>query len=145
MVGIATLEWPMERAVKFAWERGYIDNIQDRNTRPRTNLLELSEEELIRRYVQELRGVSNYYSRAKNWKHVGNLLHWWCQDSLARTLGKKMRMKRPLVYARYNKNDAFGIIEKDQRVLLLSTRQWKRYHSTNPDRKPPGSIPSFQN
>ncbi|MDP0495653.1 MAG: group II intron reverse transcriptase/maturase, partial [Verrucomicrobiota bacterium JB024] len=85
LVGVATLEWPMQSAVKFAWERGYIDNIQDHKTRPRTNLLELSEEKIIRRYIQELRGVSNYYSRARNWKHVGNLLHWWCQDSLART------------------------------------------------------------
>lgn len=144
LAGVAVLKWPMERALKFAWERGYIDNIQDRKVRPRTNLLHLPEEEIIRRYVQELRGVSNYYSRTKNWRHVGNYLHWLCKDSLARTLGQKNRTKRTLTYARYRMGDAFGVQNGDTLMRLLSVKDWKRYKSENPDRKPHGSIPSFQ-
>jgi len=144
MAGVATLEWPMDRAIKFAWERGYIDNIQARKPRPRTNLLHLSEEEIIRRYVQEIRGVSNYYSRSKNWRHVGNYLHWLCKDSLARTLGKKNRTKRTQTYARYRMGDAFGVQNGNSVVKLLAPKEWKRYTNENPDRKPAGSVPSFR-
>ena len=144
MSGIATLEWPMELATKFAWERGYIDNIQDKKTRPRTPLLNLGEEEIIRRYAQELRGISNYYSRAKNWRHVGNLLHWWCKDSLARTLGKKNRAKKTRTYARYNMNDAFGVQVDGKVTALLPPKRWKRSTSFYTDFKPKGSIPCFQ-
>lgn len=144
MVGVATLEWPMERALKFAWERGYIDNIQHRKPRPRTPLLHLSEEEIIRRYVQELRGVSSYYSRAKNWRHVGNQLHWLCKDSLVRTLAKKNRAKRTHTYVRLKMGSSLGI-QLDQKVLmLLSPAKWKRYRPENPDWKPQGTIPVFQ-
>ena len=104
----------------------------------------MSEEEIILRYIQELRGVSNYYSRAKNWRHAGNLLHWLCKDSLARTLGKKSRMKRTRTYARYRMGDTFGIRQGKRLVELLPPKRWKRYKSDYPDRKPKGSIPSFQ-
>jgi hypothetical protein len=144
MRGIATLEWPMESVIKFAWERGYIDNIQDRKTRPRLPLLHLSEEEIITRYVQELRGVSNYYSRSKNWRHVGNRLHWLCKDSLARTLGKKNRTKRTLTYARYKMDDTFGVFNGKKFVALTPPKMWRRTQSYYADEKPRASVPCFQ-
>jgi hypothetical protein len=89
--------------------------------------------------------VSNYYSRSKNWRHVGNYLHWLCKDSLVRTLGKKNRTKRTLTYARYKMGDALGVQKGDTPMQLLPPKGWKRYKSENPDRRPRGSIPSFQN
>lgn len=144
LVGTATLQWPTELALKFAWERGYIDNVQHCKTRPRTPLLHLSEEEIIRRYIQELRGVSNYYSRAKNWRHVGNQLHWWCKDSLVKTLAFKKRAKRTDTYIRLKMGESFGIPLGDKALTLLSPAKWKRYRSENADWKPQGSIPTFQ-
>ena len=144
MSGIATLEWPMQRALRFACERGYIDNAANRRTRPRTPLLHLTEEEIAKRYIQELRGVSNYYSRAKNWRYVGNLLHWWCKDSLVKTLASKRRARRTRTYARLKMDDAIGIRDGAKVLQLLSPKRWKRYKTDNPDRKPQGSIPVFQ-
>lgn len=143
MMGNATLEWPMELALKFAWERGYIDNLQHRKTRPRTPLLNLTEEEIVRRYIQELRGVSNYYSRASNWRHVGNHLHWLCKDSMVKTLASKNRAKRTLTYSRLRMGDAVGIPLGDKTLQLLPPKMWKRYRAETPDWKPRGSIPSF--
>lgn len=143
MSGIATLEWPMERVIRFACERGYIDNAQNRRTRPRTSLLNETEEEIVRRYVQELRGVSNYYSRARNWKFVGNYLHWLCKDSLVKTLASKNRARRTRTYAAMKMGDAIGIQVGDEIVQLLPPTRWKRYKADNPDRKPHGSIPTF--
>jgi len=143
MSGSATLEWPMERALKFAWERGYIDTIQNCRTRPRSILLNLTEEEIIRRYIQELRGVSNYYSRAKNWRHVGNRLHWLCKDSLVKTLASKNRARRTRTYARLKMGASIGIRFGDKTVQLLSTTAWKRYKAEDPDRKPRGCIPDL--
>lgn len=144
MVGVATLEWPMERALKFAWERGYIDDLQHRKPRSRTPLLHLSEEEIIRRYIQELRGVSSYYSRAKNWRHVGNQLHWLCKDSLVRTLAAKNRAKRTDTYTRLKMGNSLGISRDEKAILLLPPARWKRYRPEHPDWKPQGSVPSFQ-
>lgn len=143
MAGITTLEWPMERALKFAWERGYIGDIQNQKPQARTPLLHLSEEEIIRRYIQELRGVSNYYSRAKNWRHVGNQLHWLCKDSLVRTLAAKNRAGRTDTYARLKMGNSFGISRDDKAIVLLPPARWKRYKPEHPDLKPPGSIPTF--
>jgi hypothetical protein len=123
-------------ALRFACERGYIDNVANRRTRPRTPLLHLTEEEIIQRYVQELRGVSNYYSRAKNWRHVGNLLHWLCKDSLVKTLASKRRTGRTRTYARVKMGDAIGIRNGAKVLQLLSPKRWKRYKTDNPDRKP---------
>lgn len=145
LVGVATLEWPMELATKFAWERGYIDNIQNRRTRPRTPLLNLSEEEIFRRYIQELRGVSNYYSRAKNWRHAGNFLHWLCKDSLVKTLASKSRTQRTHTYSRLRIGNTIAIQSGDKTLALLPPTEWKRYQAEYPDRKPQGSIPAFQN
>lgn len=144
MTGIATLEWPMERALRFACERGYIDNAEHRKTRPRTPLLHLTEGEIIQRYIQELRGISNYYSRAKNWRHVGNLLYWLCKDSLVKTLASKNRAKRTRTYARLKMGDAIGLHVGEKVLQLLPPKRWKRYQTDNPDRKPHGSIPVFQ-
>lgn len=143
MVGTVNLQWPMEQATKFAWERGYIDNIQNRRTRPRTPLLNLSEEEIFRRYIQELRGVSNYYSRAKNWRHVGNFLHWLCKDSLVKTLASKNRTQRTKTYSRLRMGNSIAIQSGSTALALLPPTEWKRYHAENPDRKPKGSIPAF--
>lgn len=144
MLGVATLEWPMERALRFACERGYIDNAANRRTRPRTPLLHLTEEEIVQRYIQEMRGVSNYYSRAKNWLRVGNLLHWLCKDSLVKTLASKHRAKRTRTYARLKMGDAIGISTGKKDLQLLPPKLWKRYKADNPDLKPQGSIPVFQ-
>ena len=144
MAGIANLEWPMERAIKFACERGYINNIESCKPRPRTPLLNLSEEEIIQRYIQELRGVSNYYSRAKNWRHVGNHLHWLCKDSLVKTIASKNRENRAKTYARLKMGDAVGIRVGNKTVQLLPITAWKRYKAENPDKKPHGSIPDLQ-
>lgn len=144
LVGTATLEWPMELALKFAWERGYIDNLQNRRTRPRTPLINLTEEEILRRYIQELRGVANYYSRAKNWKYVGNHLHWLCKDSLVKTLASKNRTQRTKTYSRMKMGDTIGIPLEHKVLQLFSPKAWKRYKTDDPDRKPQGSIPVFQ-
>lgn len=144
LTGVVTLEWPMELALKFAWERGYIDNIQNRRTRPRTPLLNLTEEEIIRRYIQELRGVSSYYSRAKNWRYVGNQLHWLCKDSLVKTLSSKNRIQRTQTYSRMKMGDAIGIQLEHKVLALFSPKAWKRYRTDDPDRKPQGSVPVFQ-
>jgi group II intron reverse transcriptase/maturase len=146
MMGVVTLEWPMELATKFAWERGYIRDIQSRRTQPRTPLLNGTEEEIVRRYVQELRGVANYYSRAKNWRYVGNHLHWLCKDSLVKTLASKARTQRTRTYARVKMGPAaIGIrLGNDKAIALLSPREWKRYKAADPDRKPSGSVPVFQ-
>ena len=107
--------------------------------------MNLTEEEIVRRYVQELRGVSNYYSRAKNWKHVGNHLHWLCKDSLAKTLASKNRTKRTRTYGRMRVGRGFGIQTGDKTVALLPPKEWRRYTAKDPDRKPKGSVPTFQN
>ena len=143
MGGIATLEWPMERATEFALERGYINNIQHRRTRPRTPLLDLADEEIFRRYVQELRGVSSYYSRASNWRYVGNHLHWLCKDSLVKTLASKHKAKRTHTYAALKMGDAIGIQDGNKVLKLLPPGRWRRYKTENPDRKPKGSVPAF--
>jgi RNA-directed DNA polymerase len=88
-----TLEWPMERVLKFACEHGYINNIQECRITPRLPIMNLNTMQIVQRYIQELRGVSNYYSLARNWKHAGGRLHWWCKASLAKTLAGKMRTK----------------------------------------------------
>jgi len=143
MRGVVTLEWPMERALKFACERGYIDNIEDCRTRPRCPLMNLTEEEIFRRYIQELRGVSSYYSRAKNWRYVGNRLHWLCKDSLIKTLASKGRTHRTRTYSRLRKGDAIGIQLENKVLSLFSPKAWKRYKTDNPDLKPKGSIPDL--
>ena len=144
MTGVATLEWPMELALKFAWERGYIDNLQHRRTQPRTPLLNLTEEEILRRYIQELRGVSSYYARAKNWKYVGNHLHWLCKDSLVKTLASKNRTQRTKTYSRMKMGDAIGLQLEHKVLALFTPKAWKRYKTDDPDRKPQGSVPVFQ-
>lgn len=143
LVGTAMLEWPMDRVIKFAWERGYIDNSENCRTQPRTPLLNLSEEEILRRYIQELRGVSNYYSRAKNWRYAGNRLHWLCKDSLVKTIASKNRTNRARTYARLKMGVAIGINIGGKAVQLLPTSEWKRYKAEHPDKKPHGSIPNF--
>jgi hypothetical protein len=91
-----------------------------------------------------LRGVSNYYSRAANWRHVGNQLHWWCKDSLVKTIAYKAKERRAKTYARLKQGDALGINCDGQVLRLLPVTHWKRYKSPDPDRKPQGSIPDFQ-
>lgn len=144
MSGIATLEWPMERVHKFAYERGYINDLQEQRTIPRLPMLNDTEFEIAKRYVQELRGVSNYYSLAKNWKHAGSRLHWWCKDSLVKTLAKKLRMRRSAVFAKMNRDNVMTCIEGNNKVELLPPRAWKRYKNTNPDIKSDCLIPDFQ-
>ena len=139
--GTATLEWPMESALKFAWERGYITDIQKRTTRPRLPLQNLTEKEIVQRYIQELRGVINYYSLAKNWKHVGGRLRWLCQDSLVRTLASKSRTKRTTIYARMKCGHA--AVFRTTGKILATTTVWKQYKGYHPDQKPQGSIPNL--
>lgn len=143
MHGLATLEWPMENALKFALERGYIDTIANRKSRPRPRLFNLTEAEIAEHYVREMRGVSNYYSRARNWRHVGNYLHWLCQDSLIKTLASKNRVRRIKTYARLKVGNAIAVPSGTKVVQLTSTTAWKRYKTPNPDRKPRGSIPDL--
>lgn len=144
MAGIATLEWPMEKVHKFAYERGYINNLQELRTIPRLPMLNNTEFEIVKRYVQELRGISNYYSLAKNWKHAGSRLHWWCKDSLAKTLAKKMRIRRSAVFAKMNRDNVMTCNDGNNKVELLPPRAWKRFTNTNPDIKSDCLIPDFQ-
>ena len=145
MAGIATLEWPMESVLKFASEHGYIDNIQ--NCKPVANkaLNNLSEEEIFRRYIRELRGVSNYYSRTKNWRHAGNFLHSLCVASMMKTLARKAKDHHTQMYAKYRTGDnTFGIQTEKKVLELLPTKRWKRYKNDNPDWKSYGKISWFK-
>ena len=143
MAGIATLEWPMERVLRFACERGYIANEKSLKAIPRKTLSNLSEEEILLRYIQELRGVSNYYSCAKNWRHAGGKLHWLCKASLMKTLAYKARCHHTQMYARLNSEDVVSMRSGKKVLELLPPKLWKRYNNENPDRKPSGSIPGF--
>ena len=88
--------------------------------------------------------MSSYYSRAKNWRHVGNQLHWLCKDSLVRTLAAKNRAKRTDTYTRLKMGNSLGISRDEKAIMLLPPAKWKRYKPDHPDWKPQGSIPSFQ-
>jgi len=139
--GTVTLEWPVESALKFAWERGYIADTQKCRSQSRPSLQNLTEKEIIQRYTQELRGVSNYYSRAQNWKQVGGRLRWLCQDSLAKTLATKGRVKRTTIHARMNqgKTAVYRTVGK----TLATTAIWKPYWGNQPDKIPEGCIPDL--
>lgn len=137
MSGLATLEWPMERALKFACEHGYIANEKSLKAIPRATLTSLSEEEILLRYIQELRGVRNYYySLSKNWKYAGGRLHWLCKASLMKTLAYKANCHHTQMYARLNSGNVVSMRSGKKVLELLPPKLWKRCNNENPDRKP---------
>lgn len=110
-------------------------------------LLFLFQPEILARtihYIQELRGVSNYYSLSKNWKHVGSHLHWLCKASLMKTLACKARVHHTQIYARLNSENVVSMRSGNKVIALHPPRLWRRYVNEYPDWKPSAYTPDFQ-
>lgn len=88
--GIVQLFLPDDVVVKFCHQHGY-GQYDGMAATHRTNLLNLSEAEIVLTYNAEMRGLANYYSLALDMKYKLAKLYFIWQTSLFKTLANKQR------------------------------------------------------
>ena len=88
--GIVQLFVPEDVAAKFCQQHGY-GQYDELDATHRTNLLNLSEAEIIATYNAEMRGFANYYNLAVDMKYKLAKLYFIWQTSLFKTLANKHR------------------------------------------------------
>ncbi len=88
--GITQLFVPADVARNFCHKNGYGD-FEQLDATHRTNLLQLSDAEIIMTYNAEMRGLANYYNMACDMKFKLAKLYFIWQTSLFKTLANKHR------------------------------------------------------
>jgi len=107
------LHIPKGRLQKFSTTKRYGDYTTVK-ARHRGELLNLSAAEILLAYNAELRGLANYYARAKNAKRDLNKLAylWWC--SLFKTLAMKHRQSVRQVARRLRSDGGYTLVIKEE-------------------------------
>jgi group II intron reverse transcriptase/maturase len=81
------LHIPLEKTRAFCKNKGY-GNYDKLKASHRTELLNLSDAEIVQTYNAELRGLANYYVLALDFRHMGRVMWLW-KRSLLKTLAAK--------------------------------------------------------
>jgi group II intron reverse transcriptase/maturase len=120
---------PVDKTIKFAQTYGEINRWQGKH---RSQLLNLSELEILMTYNAEVRGFLGYYSLADNLKDVAGKVLWITQTSFFRTLAGKRQcsIKKVTKSLKKGPNRYVISLEKEGRgikeyELITSTRQLK--------------------
>lgn len=121
---------PRDKVENFAQKYGSTNEWHGQH---RSNLVYLSELEIMHIYNTEVRGFLNYYRIADNFTDVGSRVLWLCSNSFFRTLARKRQTTRQKVAKSLKRGAAKyviplvkeGVVVKEYE-LTASTRQFKR-------------------
>ena len=120
---------PVDKTIKFAQEYGETNRWQGKH---RSQLLNLSELEILMTYNAEVRGFLGYYSLADNLKDAAGKVLWITQTSFFRTLAGKRQcsIKKVIKSLKKGPNRYVILLEKGEKgikeyELITSTRQLK--------------------
>src|SRR6266568_9023725 len=105
------LQIPPEKLVKFCHSKSY-GNYTTGKTRQKSDLISLSDAEIILAYNAELRGFANYYALALNAKREMNKLAYLCWGSLLKTLANKHKSTVSKTAKRLKTDDGYALIVK---------------------------------
>jgi group II intron reverse transcriptase/maturase len=140
-----TLVMPRDKSIKFAKEYGDTTTWKGKH---RSELINLSELEILMTYNAEVRGFLGYYSRADNLKYDAAKILWITSRSLFTTLAQKRRSSVNKVAKSLKRGPGRYVMtvreegkESREYELLASTRQLKTEFI---DRNLPDIIPNTQ-
>lgn len=134
------LSVPSDRIRTFAQMRGYgTYDAGPKDIRARTNMLPLSDFEIVSQFNAELRGFANYYALAP--KYYLNRLEWVAHTSLYKTLGRKHDVTWGKVFQRMRTGKghalAYSLNGKDQLLRIFRLKDRKQpYPGQQPDQRP---------
>lgn len=127
---------PRDKVQEFARTYGSTNTWRGNH---RSNLVYLSELEIMHIYNREVRGFLNYYRIADNFTRIGSRVLWLCSNSFFRTLARKRQTTRKKVADSLKRGPARYVIplKKDgvtvkEYELVASTRQFKLSKITDP-------------
>jgi RNA-directed DNA polymerase len=133
--GCINLSIPKRKIIDFCKTYGY-GNINNNKATHRTELINASEVEIIETYNAELRGVSNYYSRARGHKRKLNQLVHLANRSLFMTLAGKRKTTATKVIKSLKQTNGFYLNHKTKGKVkvfqLHDMRETKLYTDTLP-------------
>jgi group II intron reverse transcriptase/maturase len=122
-----SLLMPADKTIKFAQEYGDTNTWQGKH---RSQLLNLSELEILMTYNAEVRGFLGYYSLADNLKDAARGVLWITQTSFFRTLAGKRQCSIKKVIKSLKKGPSRYVISLEKKgkgikeyELIASTRQ----------------------
>jgi group II intron reverse transcriptase/maturase len=115
------LQIPPEKLPKFCHSKRY-GNYNTGKTGHKSDLVNLSDAEIILAYNAELRGFANYYALALNAKRDMNKLAYLWQQSLFKTLARKHKTTVTKTAKRLKTDDGYRLIahsEKKTRIIRV--------------------------
>jgi hypothetical protein len=121
MKGKIQLSVPEEKIKKFCTSRGYGQWAELRSTH-RSNLMELSDAEIISTYNAVLRGIANYYALARDVKSKLRKLFYIAHSSMVKTLAAKHKTNCSAIFSRLNHRGRLSLrceIKGKTRVLTV--------------------------
>jgi retron-type reverse transcriptase len=91
---------------KKEWIRKYVKNQKPAH---RTELIQMSDFEIVQTYGQELRGIVNYYSLASNVAEAFYPVKTVAIQSAAATLARKHKTRKTKIYRKYKRKSEYGM------------------------------------
>jgi group II intron reverse transcriptase/maturase len=107
------LQIPPEKLVKFCHSKRY-GNYQAGKARQKSDLISLSDAEIILAYNAELRGFANYYALALNAKRDMSKLAYLEQQSLFKTLARKHKTTVTKTVKRLKTDDGYKLMARNE-------------------------------
>ena len=124
------LQIPLEKLVKFCHSKRY-GNYNTGKTRQKSDLISLSDAEIMLAYNAELRGFANYYALALNAKRDMSKLAYLEQQSLFKTLARKHKTTVTKTVKHLKTDDEYKlIVRNEQKTRIIRVFRLK-------DLKPP--------
>ncbi len=118
--GQIALIMPEAKMKGFADKHGY-GNWETRKAISRPLLLHLSDAEITLLYSAEMRGIVQYYTLAKNYRHLGKLRILWIQSYL-KTMGEKHQLSMQQVATMLNRGSYMAVRETNKAGKVRETR-----------------------